>query len=119
MSPNLSLFVFKTGNESVTLFVLEPIGPERVTDHKTRRLRGDLIYMHKYIEKPNLFTMSRAPGTRGNSKKLHRDPVNNNIRKHSFTVSNLQTWNNLPGQLVSVSSLNDFKSKIDVYLNSL
>ena len=29
MSPNLSLFVFKTGNESVTLFVLEPIGPER------------------------------------------------------------------------------------------
>ena len=43
-----------------------------VTSHKTRRLRGDLINMFKYIKKDQLFTLCQNRRTRGNDKNLVR-----------------------------------------------
>ena len=90
----------------------------KITDHRTRRLRGDLIYYYKMLENEDLFQQSNDTRTRGHRRKLHMPITRNNIRKHSFAVRHTLLWNNLPEHIVTATSLNIFKSKLDVYLQN-
>ena len=87
-----------------------------ITSHRTRRLRGDLIQMYKMISDTSLFPRSSITRTRGHSQKLEVPVARNNIRKHSFTVRNVNVWNSLPAEIVNAETINVFKSKIDLYL---
>ena len=84
-----------------------------ITDHKTRRLRGDLIYMYKLLDEGDLFTPLRNSRTRGHSRRLYVPPARNNLRKHSFSLRTVSMWNSLPDDVVTSASLDIFKSKID------
>ena len=90
-----------------------------ITDHETRRRRGDLIYTYKMLEKDSLFRRSTENRTRGNSKKLIIERCSNNIRKHYFSVRNVPQWNNLPEQVVSAESVNIFKNRLDEFWNNI
>ena len=87
-----------------------------ITDHKTRWLRGDLIHIYKMIGDGELFSRVLEARTRGHNKKLLVPQSIINIRKHSFSVRNINVWNMLPEHIVIAETLNIFKSKIDVFL---
>ena len=84
-----------------------------ITDHRTRRLRGDLIYMYKLLDEGDLFTPLGNSRTRGHSRRLYVPPARNNLRKHSFSLRAVSIWNSLPDDVVTSASLDIFKSKID------
>ena len=86
-----------------------------ITDHETRRLRGDLIYTYKMFES-GLFTPAANFRTRGHNKKLRLELTTNNLRKHSFGVRNVAAWNALPTHVVNSANLDTFKRHLDEYL---
>ena len=87
-----------------------------ITDHRTRRLRGDLIHIYKLLSYESLFTPVRDPRTRGHDKKLEVPQARNNIRGHSFAARNIAAWNRLPNNVVNSRNLDVFKANIDEFL---
>ena len=88
-----------------------------VTSHQVRRLRGDLINIYKKHDDVNLFSLrNNERSLRGHNKTLAIPIINNNIKKHSFSVRAINYWNSLPSEIVNSSSLNVFKGNIDKFL---
>ena len=88
-----------------------------LTTHKIRRLRGDLIQVFKMAHDTSLFPRPMDARTRGHSKKLLVQPVQNNIRKHSLALRSVRVWNELPEEVVNAESMNIFKARLDLFLN--
>ncbi|KAK4824376.1 hypothetical protein QYF61_014036 [Mycteria americana] len=67
-----------------------------------RRLRGDLINIHKYLkggwkeDGARFFSVVPSDRTRGNGHKLKHEQCHLNIRKHFFTVRVTEHWHRLP-----------------------
>ena len=90
-----------------------------------RRTRGDMIEVYKILNKiydPEvcgflklLKDMAPRSSNRGNSMKLYPQRCNSNTRKNSFTIRIVQTWNNLPENIVKAPTLNAFKNRLDRY----
>ena len=74
---------------------------------------GDI---YKMIGDGEPFSRVLEARTRGHNKKLLVPQSIINIRKHSFSVRNINVWNMLPEHIVIAETLNIFKSKIDVFL---
>ena len=83
-----------------------------------RRVRGDMIEVYKIImiisgkydaKAGNFIKMhadnTQRTGTRGNSKKLFHQRARLEVRRHSFNVRVVQTWNSLPDEIVCAKSL--------------
>ena len=110
----------------------------KLSSLKDRRTRGDLIEMFKVqkglekIEwvKPPLLTkndglLGPASSVRGNSLRLRRESFKSRLRndfsqsvtvRHNFFLNRVvPTWNSLPDDVVTSSSLNSFKSALDRY----
>lgn len=92
------------------------------------RVRGDMIEVYKimnnlydqYASNDILITWeSQVDRTsRGNSKKLYLTRSNTKIRKHSFAIRVVETWNHLPDSIVNAPSLNTFKNRFDKFFNT-
>ena len=83
-----------------------------------RRLRGDLIEVFiiiKGIDKVDAdkFFKKSSSVIRSHSKKLYKLPFKSHLRKYSFSQRVIDDWNRLPGELVEVSTVNEFKSGFD------
>ena len=50
---------------------------------------------------------------RGHSKTLRKIRFNISLRGHSFTQRIVNVWNNLPESVISASSVNSFKNRLD------
>ena len=88
----------------------------RITDHKSRRKRGDMIAVYKYFDSGSLFRHDNNDTTRSNGKKLRVIACNNNIRQHSFAIRSVNAWNCLPEHVVSAPTLNSFKARLDAHM---
>ena len=92
---------------------------------KERRLLGDLIVAFKYLkgaykqEGEQLFTRANSDMTRGNGFKLRKGKFRLDIRRKFFTQTVVTHWNRLPKEVVDASSLEAFKTRLDVALGSL
>ena len=89
----------------------------KLTDHETRRLRGDLILMYKMISAGEL-TPKTETRTRGHSKAIEIERARTNLRSHSFHFRNSRTWNSLPEEVVSAKDINEFKTMLDNHWKS-
>ncbi len=85
-----------------------------------RRLRGDLIQVYKImhglndIDKEKLFHMAdQETGTRGHPYKIHKQHTRLQLRKHSFSIRIVNSWNRLPDTVVSAPTMNQFKNGVD------
>ena len=99
--------------------------PERLKTLKLpslefRRLRGDVIDVYKYIT--GLYDTSRPElekhtgrETRGNSIKLAVNRSRLNVRSSFFSQRIVKEWNDLPEAVVTASSINSFKSRLDAH----
>ena len=93
-----------------------------LTTLETRRIRGDLIEVFKItknLEDTNrdLFFKLSGTGLRGHSLKLFKPQARLDIRKYCFSHRVVDIWNALPQSLIDCSTLNNFKVKLDLYLN--
>jgi len=82
-----------------------------------RRVRGDMIDTYKYVHKvyqvskPH-FPPTRNTSTRGNVHKM--DIVRaGSIRSKLFSSRVVAPWNTLPDDVVTASTVNSFKSRLD------
>lgn len=88
-----------------------------------RRLRGDMIEVFKilhelYDKNTTDFLKLRSDyvlreGGRGHDLKLFQQRAQKDVRKYSFTVRVVSTWNNLPNEVIGAPSLNAFKGRLD------
>ena len=90
-----------------------------------RRVRGDMIELYKILN--DKYDREAAPfiklwkdiapraGARRNSKTLYPQRVKSEMRKHSFAIRVVKSWNSLPEEIVSVPTTNSFKNRLDKY----
>ena len=84
-----------------------------------RRKRGDMIKMFKIMngmvrfEPTRLFTPARTNITRGHSKRIYKKHAVQVIRSNAFSQRVVNSWNNLPTNVVDATTLNDFKNRLD------
>ncbi len=91
-----------------------------------RRLRGDLIETYKimngvYDQEPASFLTpwteaTDVDGLRGHSKKLFLQRANSCLRQNNFSIRTVKIWNSLPEEIVSASSTDSFKNRLDTYM---
>ena len=84
-----------------------------------RRERADMIQTYKIlhgidkIDKDKLFTPALYRATRGHSYKLQKKRSRLNVRANTFSNRVVDTWNNLPENVVNAPSVNEFKSRLN------
>ena len=85
-----------------------------------RRKRGDMIDVFKYLmglydtHKP-LFVINGLGKTRGHTMKLQKQYARLDVRKHFFSNRVVELWNSLPENVISATSVNSFKNRLDKY----
>lgn len=90
-----------------------------------RRIRGDLIEVFKYLKGINkvnyarLLRPSSVSRTRGHKWKLFKGKFSTNIRKYFFSQRVISVWNRLPNHVVEAETLQVFKSRLDLVLDTI
>jgi len=89
-----------------------------LTSLEKRRLRGDLIALHSFLNflrrrsgegGADLFFLVSSDRICGNSSKLCQEKFKLDIRKYFFTKRVVKPWNRLPRVVVDAPSLSVFK----------
>jgi len=88
---------------------------------KYRRIRGDMIEVYKiltnkYDSNVNLnLQQSQNSITRGHNLKLVNSRCHYDLRKYSFTVRIVNTWNSLPESVITAGTIDTFKNRLDKF----
>ena len=83
-----------------------------------RRVRGDLIELHKMFHKENYITADTfvtlaTDNHRGHKLKLFKPRCRTLLRQKSFSQRIIDSWNALPPQVVQVRTVAAFKAALD------
>ena len=83
-----------------------------------RLLRADMIYYWKVfhgkcaLAPGDLFKQAEYQGTRGHRFKIELPRTRTDVRKRSFAVRGIATWNQLPDNVVATRDLSSFKKRL-------
>ena len=93
----------------------------RVPSMKKRLQRGDMIETYKILTgklnvKREKFFSLRRTFTRGHHLKIDKKRVTHQARLRFFSQRVVNSWNNLPSEVVSASTTQTFKAKLDKHL---
>ena len=85
-----------------------------------RQLRGDMIQVYKIannfydpLSTNTIFNFSTHSRLRGHSLKITKQSVNKSKYANFFTNRVVNSWNNLPENIVKAKSINEFKNLYD------
>lgn len=87
-----------------------------------RRLRGNLVYMYKYLKGESqengarLFLVVPSNSMKSSDHKLKHKEFHLNIRKNFFTLRVVRHWNRLPRELVESACLETLKTHQDTFV---
>ena len=68
-----------------------------------------------YDTSHSLFSLNDSNRTRGHSLKLHKQYARLDVRKHFFSCRVVDLWNSLPEHVISATSVNSFKNRLDKF----
>ena len=54
--------------------------------------------------------------TRGNSKQLHKERCQKEVRRNFFRNGTITLWNDLPNNVIEAPSIKPFEKRLDKYL---
>ena len=86
-----------------------------------RRRRGDMIQVYQILHGgvnmtlEEFFILAASERTRGHPWKLKKPRAESRPQRQTLSVRIINDWNSLPPSVVNVSSLNQFKSKLDAH----
>ena len=110
--PSIKTFSYRDQLSYLGIFSLE-----------TRRIRFQLIIIFKMFKNiinlnfDNFFHLVPNKRTRGHSASISIKHSNNNYRRDFFSVSSIELWNMLPESAIGASTVTQFKSHLDSFLN--
>ena len=84
-----------------------------------RRLRGQLIEVFKYLNRittasaRGLFDYDLNDRTRKNGAKLNVKHFNTSVAQHFYPIKIAPTWNALPNEVATSTTVNSFKNSLD------
>ncbi len=84
-----------------------------------RRIRGDLICMYKLMHGlldfpcDAVFAASTRIGLRSHTLKIHQHRCKTRRRQHAFSIRVVPYWNKLPEDIVTATSVEAFKFRLD------
>jgi len=90
-----------------------------------RHLWGDLILIYRMVNNnivlqlSDFFSLSIYNSTRDHPHKCFKPHAITCARSNFFAVTNIDVWNNLPGSVIGVQSINSFKNQLDQCFSSL
>ncbi len=90
-----------------------------------RRIRDDLICMYKIMHGllnfpcDAAFAAPTCIGLRGHTLKIHQQRCKTRRRQHAFSARVVPYWNKLPEDIVTATSVETFKSRLDAQWQSL
>ena len=70
------------------------------------------------IDPTTFFTQAATTNIRGHRMKLFKSYARLNVRSNFFTQRVVNSWNNLPDEIVSSNTVGLFKAKLDKYWES-
>ena len=78
--------------------------------------------MEKNVKCDKFFKTAECNGgniTRGNSKKPYKPRLNKGIlqRSNFFSIRVVNSWNQLPEEVISAKTVNSFKNRLDKYID--
>jgi len=71
------------------------------------------LLTNKYDDNTVHLDINLDTRTRGHTKKLVVRRCRYDVRKYSFCIRITNVWNSLPDEIISVSSVNTFKNRLD------
>jgi hypothetical protein len=88
---------------------------------ETRLKRGDLILTYQILNQcmdvdPSDYFCLTHTNTRGHNFRLCGSTANLHVRHRFFTERVISLWNSLPSAVVSATTLNAFKARLDCFL---
>jgi hypothetical protein len=90
-----------------------------LTTLEYRRKRNDMVQVYKIInglddmDRECFLSFITVEKTRGHNFKLFKKPCKTELRKNTFFIRIINTWNNLTNEVVEADSLNMFKHKLN------
>ncbi|TRZ21679.1 hypothetical protein HGM15179_005425 [Zosterops borbonicus] len=82
-------------------------------------IRNGVASRSRELILPLYSALAATDRTTGHSLKLHQGKYRLDIRKKFFTERVIKYWNSLPGEVVESPSLDVFKRKLDVVLDTM
>jgi len=87
---------------------------------KYRRIRADMIEVYKllinkYDDNTVHLDMNIDTKTIRHTKKLNVKRCHYDVRKYSFCIRVVNIWNSLPNELITATSVNSFKNRLDLF----
>ena len=73
------------------------------------------LLMNKYDDNTVHLDINTDTRTRGHIKKLVVKRCHYDVRKYSFCVRVVNIWNSLPNEVISATSVNSFKNRLDLF----
>ena len=67
------------------------------------------------VDKNKMFTLSEYTSTRGHPLKIYKRRFRLNLRGNYFSNRTIDTWNELPTNVVMAPTLNSFKTRLNKY----
>jgi len=104
---------------------LEILGLLSLEKRRLRFVHGDLIKVFKIltdrenIDKHQFFTPSLCSHLREHSLKLLKPRSSRQVRQNFFSQRVIDEWNKLPSDIVTSTSVNVFKNKLDDHWNDV
>ena len=86
-----------------------------------RRRQGDMIAVYQVLhsgvdlDPQTFFTLSAGSTTRGHPWKICKPQAATRIRRNAFSVRVVNDWNALPLHVVTATSVNMFKARLDAH----
>ena len=94
-----------------------------LTTLEARRTRGDLIQLYKIFNNIEDIKLCKKPSfkaestTRGHDQRYAREISAYEPRQNFLTNRRANNWNELPIEVVNAKTLNEFKAKLDKWMN--